>query len=92
MTESYLRRVSRGTPQDFPKIVKEGMQDYASRLSAVVRDVPPDDYAMMVVVLEDLAASMRTLTPEPLQTAMDGMRGFFSPTIISVARRREAGT
>lgn len=92
MTESYLRRVSRGTLQDFPEIVKKGMQDYASRLSAVVRDVPPDDYAMLVVVLEDLVASMRTLTPAPLQAAMDGMRGFFSPTIISAARRREAGT
>ena len=92
MTESYLRRASRGTLQDFPEIVKEGMQDYASRLSAVVRDVPPDDYAMLVVVLENLAASMRTLTPSPLQVAMDGMRGFFSPTIISAARRRETGT
>ena len=90
MTESYLRRVSRGTLQDFPKIVKEGMQDYASRLSAVVRDVPPDDYAMLVVVLEDLAASMRAITPQPLQESMDGIRKSFTPTLISgVFRRKE---
>lgn len=92
MTESYLRCAGHGTIEDFPETIKAGMQDYASRLSAVVRDVPPDDYAMLVVVLDDLAASMRTLTPAPLQTAMDGMRGFFSPTIISAASRRETGT
>ena len=92
MTESYLRRASRGELQDFPEIVRTGMQDYASRLSVLMRGVPPDDYAMMVVVLEDFAASMRTLTPEPLQTSMDGMRKAFAPTLISVARRREADT
>ena len=89
MNTSYLRRAGSGTLQDFSKTFLLGMQDYAERLSTLVRGVPPEDYAMLVVCMEDLAKALRTATPEALQTSVDGMRLFLDPSMITMSILRK---
>lgn len=89
MPESFIAAARDAGPESFLPILQDGMQHWSDEFSKIIRAADPEDYAMIVVSMEQCAAVLRaTLDPrEAPRMAM--LKALFTP--MAVTRRVKRG-
>ena len=89
MPESFIAAARDAGPLGFASILQGGMQFFSDEFSKIIRAADPEDYAMIVVSMEQCAAVLRaTLDPrEAPRMAM--LKALFTP--MAVTRRVKRG-
>lgn len=88
MPESFTSAARDAGPEGFLSVLHSGMQHWSDELSRIIRAADPEDYAMIVVSMEQCAAVLRaTLDPrEAPRMAM--LKALFTPMAVTQRVKR----